>query len=954
MPRKPGKHSFWVLAAFVIAAVAAFGGSSQAAPRGAPALASPGQAATLDAVPAFEWRGSRKAAKYEFQLAADSAFESIVLGQGRGSFQTRNTFATIDETLPNGDYFWRVRRIGENEDASPWSATRLLRKRWDQAPQLISPVRGEAVNYPSTPLVLRWNPVPRAYKYLLWIGTDPSLASADKPIETSATVFSPPNALGPGRYYWAVTPIDAQKHLGRRSAIGSFVWRWPSRTSTRVVDLNSDPRVLDPQFTWNAVPGAASYEVEVNPSQDFATGSKVCCNEKVVGTSLSPKKVLPNNTYYWRMRAIDLDGQAGDWNYGTPFRKWFDDVAPSIPNLHVRDHVTNTPSDPDPLTPQLDTGHPIITWSPVPGASSYQVQIMPHTGVFCDWTGPSQTGWKVDTAATSWTPLATNWNGQTPGISSPSVATDSAKVGLQNGVSYCVRVLARSDRDAKQNHVLSEWTQIRGIGNAAFKYVTPTDTPLSAGPNFTMPSTSAYLSPVQGSFNTRLPLFTWRPITGAGSYFVVIARDADFTHIVDVALTNHPMYAPRKRLSAQTYPDETTAYYWAVVPAAGTNGSSAPSHPTENLARAFQKRSVPPTLLTPANGSNITTQPVFRWSATEGARDYLVQVARDAGFSDLVDEVTTAATSYTSEGTYPADTVLYWRVRANDENRVGLTWSQIGAFRRRLPIPRPHPANPTAGETIPVLRWSPVEGATSYDVHIDQADGTRRDLRLRGTALTAIGWYGTGIWHWQVRANFPSGSFRETHGGYSAARPFARRVATPANLVAVNSHRHLLLGWSPAAMAKNYRVEISTTDSFTRIVDRVTTDHTNWAPRLTQQEMIAGGRFWWRVAAADEGGNLGGWRVGTLKTAKGFLVSAVGYPRKRGKSVVRVSVRDGRLVGVRKAKVVVKGAGTRRRKGRTNKDGIVELKVRPKRRGMLKFRVTKRGFRAGSAKLEVH
>lgn len=949
-----GKAPLWVTSALaVIVAASTLTGPAQAGSKGVPSLASPGADASGDTVPAFSWKAARRAAKYEFQLAADPQFESIVIGEGYGSFQTRNTFATVHETLPNGNYFWRVRNINANEDAGKWSPTRRYRKRWNQQPKLIAPVNGEAISYPATPLVLRWNPVPGAYKYLVWIGTDPSLASVDKPMETSGTVLAPPQALGPGRYYWAVAPLDAQKGIGVRSAVGSFVWRWPSQTKPTLFDLNSSTRVLDPQFSWPAVPGAASYEVEVNPSGDFAVGSKVCCSEGVIGTSLSPKKVLPNNSYYWRMRAIDLDGRAGVWNYGAPFSKAFDNVNPTIPNLHVRDNLVDRPADLDLTSPQLDTRYPVLKWDPVPGASSYQVQVAPHNGV-CEWTGPRAEQWDVQTAATAWTPLSGSWNSLKPGVTSPtSVSTDPGKLGLQPNTNYCARVLARTDRDSKNNQVLSQWTQIGAVGQPAFRYLAPSGGTVTAGPNFTMPA-AAYVGPQSGVLTPRLPLFTWRPITGAGSYFVVVARDPGFTQVIDIALTNVPMYAPRKGFESQTYPDETTFYYWAVVPATAGNGGGAASHPVENLPRTFQKRSVPPTLLTPSQGQNVTRQLTFRWTSTEGARDYQIQVATDPSFSDLVDDVETAATSYTSEGTYPADTVLYWRVRANDENRVGLTWSATRSFRRRLPVPQLFPNNPTSAETITVLRWHPVEGATSYDMHIEQPDGTRQDFHMRGTAETASAWYGTGVWTWQVRANFPSGYRREVHGPYTAPLRITRHIATPGGLRSIAKDRHVLLQWNSALMVKDYRVQISPTDSFSQIVDRVTTDNTSWAPKLTQTELVAGGRMFWRVAAGDEGRATGGWAVGTFKTPPGFSVTASGFPRKGEKGFVRVYVRDGRGRAVKKAKVVVRGSRTKRRKRRTDRGGSATLPVKPHKRGTLKFRVTKRGFRPGVATLEVY
>ena len=64
----------------------------------------------------------------------------------------------------------------------------------------------------------------------------------------------------------------------------------------------------------------------------------------------------------------------------------------------------------------------------------------------------------------------------------------------------------------------------------------------------------------------------------------------------------------------------------------------------------------------------------------------------------MIDAKVTDSTAYTSTTTYPADTVLYWRVRADAENGtgyVGLTWSTTGTFQKQLPAPTPDPDNPT-------------------------------------------------------------------------------------------------------------------------------------------------------------------------------------------------------------------------------------------------------------------
>src|SRR5215218_5068703 len=244
--------------------------AASAAP-GRPQLVSPADAADVQSVPAFSWNRVKRADRYEFQLAADSRFGSIV---SKGSFTTRNTAASLDKSLPDGEYHWRVRAINVKGDAGRW-AERALTKTWSAKPSLVGPISAALVPFPSTPLVLRWTSVPRAYKYRVSIATDPSLGTLalsdhGKPISTSGTVPSPSVALSPGRYYWAVEPVDASGHVGTRSAVSSFEWTWPSATATAVSDLISEPVVMDPRLSWNAVPGAVGYDVEINYSDDWS------------------------------------------------------------------------------------------------------------------------------------------------------------------------------------------------------------------------------------------------------------------------------------------------------------------------------------------------------------------------------------------------------------------------------------------------------------------------------------------------------------------------------------------------------------------------------------------------------------------------------------------------------------------------------------------------------------
>ena len=95
--------------------------------------------------------------------------------------------------------------------------------------------------------------------------------------------------------------------------------------------------------------------------------------------------LLKDNVYYWRVRALDPDGNAGVWNYGPSFTKTFDKVAPagpvpgtSIKNLHMRDNLTNvtlTADEDNDLSNGYSSRVPVAAWVPVPGTPSYELQI---------------------------------------------------------------------------------------------------------------------------------------------------------------------------------------------------------------------------------------------------------------------------------------------------------------------------------------------------------------------------------------------------------------------------------------------------------------------------------------------------------------------------------------------------------------------------------------------------
>src|SRR5207244_2317023 len=152
------------------------------------------------------------------------------------------------------------------------------------------------------------------------------------------------------------------------------------------------------------------------------------------------------------------------------------------------------------------------------------------------------------------------------------------------------------------------------------------------------------------------------------------------THVVDVASTAVPAYAPRIE-GEEPLDDETTSYYWAVIPV--IEGVANREPPLQDAPRTFDKFSESPcepgsgVPCGPSSSVVVHGQPTFRWNPAEGALSYTLQVATDETFSNPVATVTTTSTAYTSVANYPANSTLFWRVRASDTNarNPGLNWS---------------------------------------------------------------------------------------------------------------------------------------------------------------------------------------------------------------------------------------------------------------------------------------
>jgi hypothetical protein len=920
-----------------------------------PKLTAPKVNTTVAAMPILTWNKAKGAASYELQIASDSGFNPALI-----TVTTANLRYLEGKALPNGAYFWRMRALDAAGGTSKWTSVRKFTKKWNAVPALLTPTSLAAIAYP-TPAILSWTPVAGASTYRVSVASGASGGGVDAPggiistgalawrdgggpISTSNTNLAISTALHPGTYYWQVVPVDPEGHAGAPSAIFSFTWIWAGTTTPVVTDLVPGVEIYDPLFSWAPIPGAASYELEINPTAAFALGSRVFSGG-TAATAFATKQTLPNNTYYWRVRGVDPQGQAGPWNNGPAFTKTYDEtVLPGPANLHIY----------NPQLAQIADGgnvdQPVVRWSTVPGARQYELQLACFDGV-------TTNARSYFTANTSWTPLATSGGSLVPDIlSAPGPGLDQDDPPGNPGEDCTVAVRAYADNAIDNTAIAGRFAFVSFVlGGEGLVNQPSVDCNASCVFRLT---DNDIRTPLRGQITGKSPLLCWKPadvdsVVGAthnvasSHYWVVIARDAGFTTIVTRAYTDVPCYAPPKPLV-----DEGTLYYWQVVPTNSAGGFNGPAGSAGGFVNSptFQHASVPPTPIAPVGGAAASGAVVFSWTPVpEQVRNYTIEVAQDDSFSTILETDTTAATAYSARQTYPVGATVYWRVRANNDESKGLAWSGTSSFVQTLPVPTITTAEPFSGATFPALTWMPVVGATSYEVQDVWPDGSVRVIsNIPSTAISYSKMTGTGHGTVQVRAQFQNG-FKSA---YTPTRDVVHTISEPggAKTRLINKPGKLALtfAWNSKTNTRQYKVQVARNAGFTGPFVDEATDEPAYTPLLTQQDFVDGGVMYWRVAAVDPEGNTGAFTKGKKFTLLARMqVQISGQPPHGQLAPVTVTVLNVKGKPIKGAAVKLLGSGVKTKSRKTNKKGVVIFNVKPTRAGNLTATVTKKLFKVG-------
>ena len=169
-------------------------------------------------------------------------------------------------------------------------------------------------------------------------------------------------------YFWSQYPVSNT----------DFAPDAPAIPAAPRVTIGNSSASGKPQLTWAAVDGAAKYEIYRSTQQ--STGYSL------LGTTTSTSYVntgaAVGTTYYYKVRALNVDGAAGA--YSSTVSGAAKAVAPAAPT------VTMTYSD---------GGKPKLTWSAVSGATSYRVYRSESRGTGYSLLGTTTSTSYVNTGA---------------------------------------------------------------------------------------------------------------------------------------------------------------------------------------------------------------------------------------------------------------------------------------------------------------------------------------------------------------------------------------------------------------------------------------------------------------------------------------------------------------------------------------------------------------------------
>jgi hypothetical protein len=327
-------------------------------------------------------------------------------------------------------------------------------------------------------------------------------------------------------------------------------------------------------------------------------------------------------------------------------------------------------------------------------------------------------------------------------------------------------------------------------------------------------------------------------------------------------------------------------YYWRVRSVNTFGGIDQFS----GWSSVFYYRSVmlKPVLLSPANSATpslLTRRPAFDWQDTAGATSYQFTISANGNMTTPLINAVTVSSDYVPVVDLPANTALFWRVRANGANGPS-AWSDTWTFKTGNPPSVPVLILPLTNAIVtdytPTLDWgnsTTPSGVTFkyYEIQIadnagfstpideftdlaDSSDSNFSDSDYPLGDLTANAKY----W-WRVRSvgtdNVTSAEYMSS---WSVVRTFRTALPAPSglNFTTNPDPAKPTFDWADVAGSTGYTIQISANSSFSSPLVNATTSGASASSYTPAVNLPLNKTLYWRVRA--NGANTSAWTTSTL------------------------------------------------------------------------------------------
>ena len=378
-----------------------------------------------------------------------------------------------------------------------------------------------------------------------------------------------------------------------------------------------------PTFTWSAVPGASGYLVYISdpngydPEEFFLT-SAATVN---VNSYVPSNDLLDGHTYQWQVCPVfTTNGVTSIGPTSDPIE--FNVSVPGTTTLDAKDDSGT-----------LNTATPTLQWSPVPGASGYDLFLQDTT-----------TGTQV------FDPL-------------PVTTTSFAVIApLNNGDTY-------------------QWdvTAFDNFGNVG---LAPPALTFTVAVTTVGPPTPTLKGPI-GKTKIATPIFQWTPVPNAVGYSLYL-KDTTTSQILYPGIpVNGLMYTPPTPLA------DADSYDW-YVRAIYSDGTLGPAPPGADFGISDASDLAGPPTPTFANPLASGATPTFQWSPVANATGYQIEVfdTTNGKINSPQAPITVNATSYTAGTPLTPGHTYQWEVAAFDASGQETAWSKLLTFRVAPPVGR--------------------------------------------------------------------------------------------------------------------------------------------------------------------------------------------------------------------------------------------------------------------------